>query len=241
MGNKDIYSSTLRGVQTVNNGERYRAPNKKESFGPVDTRPGWMQTSDAVRKNIDRFGSATPSFSQLTFDAVGIGTDKSGKSKVDPVGLALGFFPAGKVLGPLGKVTKALTPKSARIANAASRLYRESHRMDGALGKSSYEIRKNVKASEDAYSAAKSKAYRDLGYRPGEAIDNMRSGTDAYSGSSYRIGRGIPRIGMSKPLTSEAEYMARGLERQSEKALWKKGFSGIESDLKTRLRTRRGR
>ena len=143
--------------------------------------------------------------------------------------------------GVLSKAARLLTPKSVRVAKAVSRLYKASHAVDGSLGRDIYGIRKAIKAGEDAYGAAKSKAYRELGYRPGEAIDHSISGTDAYSGSSYRVGRGTPRIGMSRPVSSGAEYTARGLERRSGNALWKKGFSGIESELKTRLKTKRGK
>jgi len=207
-------NTKLPGIQQ----KSFKTPQNTSKVSPSQAR----MAGKAREENIKN-----PNGAQWGFDA-GFGSLLKGLETIGAV-------------GKVAKVAKALTPKSTRIANAASRLYRESHAVDGALGRASSEIRQGIRASEDAYGVAKSKAYRDLGYRPGEAIDNMKSGTDAYSGSSYRTGRGTPRIGMTKPVTSGAENLATSLERQSGKALWKKGFSGIESDLKARLKTRRGK
>jgi hypothetical protein len=211
MGHKDIYSSTLFGVQTVNKGERYRAPNNKEMFGPIDTRPGWMQTSDAVRKNYDRFGTANPSFGQIAADAVGIGTDRSGNFQFDPALAAMSFAPVGRILGPLGKIFgagKKLIPAALRFDTAAANI----------VGRSARTLRRATGAAEDAswagdraaelFNAGKKRAstpirtsrniYEDVGHGAfDENLGTRLTGENVF-GSSLADAEAAVRAGLAK-------------------------------------------
>jgi len=88
------------------NNQFYRPRDPKESFGPIefDSRPSWMSQQDLANKNRATYGSAVPSFGQLTYETVGVGYDKSGKFGVDPVNLAIGV-----ALGGAGKAFRGAT------------------------------------------------------------------------------------------------------------------------------------
>jgi hypothetical protein len=112
------YYNTRTGLELSKNGQIisknnqfYRPRDPKESFGPIefDSRPSWMSQQDLANKNRATYGSAVPSFGQLTYETVGVGYDRSGKFGVDPVNLATGVALAGsgKVFrGALGAVEK---------------------------------------------------------------------------------------------------------------------------------------
>jgi hypothetical protein len=112
------YYNTRTGLELSKNGQIisknnqfYRPRDPKESFGPIDfdSRPSWMSQQDLANKNRATYGSAVPSFGQLTYETVGVGYDRSGKFGVDPVNLAVGVAlgGAGKAFrGTLGAIEK---------------------------------------------------------------------------------------------------------------------------------------
>lgn len=104
-------------------------------------------------------------------------------------------------------LVKRLKPKGKRIDEAARRLVR---RADEAYAANADIIEKaKVKRAQlqEDYMAGRRKAEADLGYAPGEQITRSVSGTDRYSGSSYRIGKGTPRY-PSMPIEAEAKLMS---------------------------------
>jgi hypothetical protein len=229
MGHKDIYSNTLFDVQTVNNGERYRSPNDKEMFGPIDTRPGWMQTSDAQRKNYDRFGTTNPSFGQITADTVGIGTNRSGNFQFDPGLAALSFAPVGRILGPLGKIFGAgrkLIPAAVRFdtaaANLVGRAARNAKRARLAVEDAAWLEEQGINTANAGRKAAstplrtETNVYRDLGH---DAFDRHLGSelthTNVGGSMTLRDAENLVRLGEATvEYTSQGTKVYRNLRGQ---------------------------
>ena len=133
-------------------------------------------------------------------------------------------------------IKKKLTPKGRRFAGASLRLY-------GAMASGASKARSAAEAEQKGIDARLSEydrrvnaARRELGYAPGEAVERAVSGTDGYSGSSYRIGRGIPRVQEGTGelrKNSDAESRVRKLNRRADNF---RGFAELEDELRTRFK-----
>lgn len=97
---------------------------------------------------------------------------------------------------PLKKILrKKLTPKGRRIEDASYRLARVSRAAANAKGTEAYNERARLNANQAEYDRRVKVARYEAGYGPGESVDRASSsGSDAYSGSSYRVGRGVPKV-----------------------------------------------
>lgn len=138
---------------------------------------------------------------------------------------------------PLKKILrKKLTPKGRRIENASYRLARVSRKAADAKGIEAYKEQSRLNSNQTEYDRRVKVARYEAGYGPGESVDrNSSSGNDAYSGSSYRIGRGVPKVseGTGKLKTSwKDEYNVRKLEDSARSA---KQPRELASRLKDRM------
>jgi hypothetical protein len=132
-------------------------------------------------------------------------------------------------------IKKKLTPKGRRFAAASSRLYGA---MASGTSKARYAAaaeQKGIDARLAEYDRRVNAARAELGYAPGEAVERAVSGTDGYSGSSYRVGRGIPRVQEGTGdlrKNSDAEARVRKLNRRADNF---RGFAELEGELRTRF------
>lgn len=134
-------------------------------------------------------------------------------------------------------IKKKLTPKGRRIENAKYRLSRVAHDASSKARGEMWGMERQLGERETEYKKRIEAGRRELGYAPGEPVERAVSGTDRYSGSSYRIGRGIPRVSeetRALRTTSDEDYKLSQLRK---KASSFKSYDEIESRLKQRLRS----
>jgi hypothetical protein len=96
------------GVDLMRGGKWYQSASDKTTTSilggviKIDNRPMWMQQQDLSMANVERYGSSTPSFGQITRDITGVGYGKNNSFGVDPATLAFNVATAG-----MGAGTKA--------------------------------------------------------------------------------------------------------------------------------------
>ena len=149
-------------------------------------------------------------------------------------GMAIARTGAGRRV--VARVAKVATPKSRRFSDASLRLYGAS-RSGASRAKYAADAEQSaINSRVSEYNRRVESARSELGYSPGEPVRRAVTGTDAYSGSSYRIGRGVPRVpeGTNDLLNnSSAQGRVYSLNRRANEF---KGFKELEEDLKRRFR-----
>lgn len=180
--------------------------------------------------------------------ARGFGDVASGKRKVSLEDIAGVVAPAALAAGgmaiartgagrrAIGAAKKMATPKSKRFSDASIRLYRASRSGASDAKYAADAEQRGIDARVSEYNRRVEAARSELGYSPGEPVQRAVTGTDAYSGSSYRIGRGIPRVpeGTNDLLkNSAAQGRVYSLNRRANEF---KGFQELEQELKQRFR-----
>ncbi|NCX04465.1 MAG: hypothetical protein EBW68_01630 [Actinobacteria bacterium] len=116
-------------------------------------------------------------------------------------------------------IKKKLTPKGRRMSAAVVRLY-------GAMADGTSRARsaaaieqKGIDARLAEYDRRVKVARYEAGYSPGERVDGAsKSGGDAYSGSSYRVGEKVVEFRKTRP-RSKAEKIVRGASRVGKTAI----------------------
>ena len=149
-------------------------------------------------------------------------------------GMAVARTGAGRKV--IKKTVKLATPKSKRFSDASLRLYGAS-----ASGRSKAQYaaeaeQRGIDSRVSEYKRRVDAARSELGYSPGEPVQRAVTGTDSYSGSSYRIGRGVPRVpeGTNDLLNnSSAQGRVYSLNRRANEF---KGFKELEEELRRKFR-----
>jgi hypothetical protein len=235
------YYKTRSGFELSKNGQTlwkndqwYRPRDPKESFGPInfDSRPSWMSQQDLANKNRATYGSAVPSFGQLTYETVGVGYDRSGKFGVDPVNLGVGIALAGSgklFRGALGAVEKyqgaKLATKLAQfdaeiIANrtairaagrAAAEVRQTARRARKSTNVRAARLLRVEKALEDS-NPALAQRMGDRGYAAslGDDLSRVMAQSDTVgTGRRFRLGR-TKVVGSGKKARIETEKIPTG-------------------------------
>lgn len=133
-------------------------------------------------------------------------------------------------------IKKKLTPKGRRMSAAVVRLY-------GAMADGTSRARsaaaieqKGIDARLAEYDRRVKVARYEAGYSPGERVDGAsKSGGDAYSGSSYRVGRGVPKVREGTGALRDNWDAQKRISNLNAKADNFRGFRQLESELKTRM------
>jgi hypothetical protein len=134
-------------------------------------------------------------------------------------------------------IKKKLTPKGRRISAAVGRLYGAQADGIGRARSSASAEQKAIDKRLAEYNERVRVARYEAGYSPGEAVDGAsRSGGDAYSGSSYRVGRGVPKVREGTGELRNNSDAERRIRKLNDRADNFKGFRELESELKTRFK-----
>lgn len=192
MTNPDYAGAIRNGIISNLNGTRNSSSNFSTPMGGGfnleqgrEFEARRRQAESATPGQRDRFN---PAVAQNVVDNFGFGVGASGNFEVNPAIAALNFLPFGKVLGPLGRVAKAVVPKATRVAAAAGRVSSNAQKINRARAAAANVARSDARDTFDRAAALRKPTLvgSDFYETSSKQVDAL---FDKWETTSYRVGQ----------------------------------------------------